>query len=228
MNSLRRILGVLPFVFKKPSAIEVVRKRGYTAFKCGMSLVGPSRKLDGPVTGHLVDKLFHPERLAAILTSLTARRAAKAESVSNRIMTLQREVTDAEEKLKRLYQLVENGMTDLDDVLKDRLNSLKADRDRAKAALHATRSQIGSDIHIDPALIERFGRSMREKFTSGSIPFRKAYLQSLIEVIEVDDNQVRVKGSKEVLERAVLAGQAVEPGSQMSTRWRASQNKTAK
>jgi site-specific DNA recombinase len=62
---------------------------------------------------------------------------------------------------------------------------------------------------------------MREKFTAGSVPFRKAYLQSLIDVVEVDDHQVRVKGSKEVLERAVLAAQAAEPGSQMSTRWRA-------
>jgi site-specific DNA recombinase len=178
-------------------------------------------KLDGLVTTHLVDQLFHPERLAAILTSLTARRAATAESVNTRIMALQSQVTDTEDKLKRLYQLVEDGLTDLDDVLKDRLNSLKADRDRAKAALEAARSQLAPTIHIDPGLIERFGRNMREKFTGGSIPFRKAYLQSLIDVIEVDDHQVRVKGSKEVLERAILAGQATESGSQMSTRWRA-------
>src|SRR5271163_2130121 len=57
-------------------------------------------KLDGLVTGHLVDQLFHPERVAAILASLPTRRAAKAESVNTRIMTLQREVTDAEGKLK--------------------------------------------------------------------------------------------------------------------------------
>ena len=62
---------------------------------------------------------------------------------------------------------------------------------------------------------------MREKFTAGSTPFRKAYLQSLIDVVEVDDKQIRIKGSKEVLERAVLAGQVAEAGSQMSTRWRA-------
>jgi site-specific DNA recombinase len=193
-------------------------RKGKTACK-GRSI--RMDRLDGLVTTHLVDQLFHPERLVAIMTSLTARRAANAESVNNRIMALQREVTNAEEKLKRLYHLVENGLTDLDDVLRDRLNSLKSDRGRAKAALEATKSQIASDIHIDPALIERFGRSMREKFTAGSVPFRKAYLQSLIDVVEVDDNQVRVKGSKEVLERAVLAGQAGEPGSQMSTRWRA-------
>jgi DNA invertase Pin-like site-specific DNA recombinase len=193
-------------------------RKGKTACK-GRSI--RMDRLDGLVTTHLVDQLFHPERLVATLTSLTARRSAKAESVNNRIMALQREVTDAEEKLKRLHQLVENGLTDLDDVLQDRLDNLKADRDRAKAALEATKSQIAPAVRIDPALIERFGRSMREKFTAGSVPFRKAYLQSLIDVVEVDDNQVRVKGSKEVLERAVLAGQAAEPGSQMSTRWRA-------
>ena len=41
----------------------------------------------------------------------------------------------------------------------------------------------------------------------GSVPFRKAYMQSLIDVIEVDDRQIRIKGSKDVLEKAVLASQ---------------------
>jgi site-specific DNA recombinase len=179
-------------------------------------------KLDGLVTDQLVEQLFRPERLAAMLASLTARRAEKAESVNRRIMALQREVTDAEDKLKRLYRLVEDGMTDVDDVLKDRLNNLKAERDRAKAALETAKYQIAPGIRIDPALIERFGRSMREKFTTGSVPFRKAYLQSLIDTVEVDDRHIRIRGSKEVLERAVLAGEtAGESGSQMSTRWRA-------
>jgi len=179
-------------------------------------------KLDGLVTQHLIERLFEPERLATILDSLTTRRAEKAESINSRIMGLQREVGDAEERLKRLYRLVEDGMTDLDDLLKDRLNSLKADRDRAKAALETAKSQIALPIRIDPALIEQFGRGMREKFTAGSVPFRKAYLQSLIDIVEVDDRQIRIRCSTDVLERAVLAGRAAaESGSQMSTGWRA-------
>jgi hypothetical protein len=178
-------------------------------------------KLDSLVTGHLVERLFEPERLGAMLNSLVARRAEKAESVNSRIMALQREIADAEDRLKRLYRLVEDGVTDVDDVLEDRLNRLKADRDRAKAALGVAKSQASPAIRIDPALIERFGRTMREKFTTGSVPFRKAYLQSLIEVIEVDDHRIRIQGNKDVLERAVLAGRGAESGSQMSTRWRA-------
>ena len=67
-------------------------------------------KLDGLVTHRLVEQLFHPERLAAILDFLTARRAEKAEGVNRRIISLQREVTDAEDKLKRLYRLKIPGL----------------------------------------------------------------------------------------------------------------------
>jgi site-specific DNA recombinase len=112
-------------------------------------------------------------------------------------------------------------MTEMDDVLKDRLNSLKVDRDPTKAALERATWQSSQAIQLDPALIEQFGRTMRENFTSGSIPLRKAYLQSLIAVVEVDDTQIRIKGSKDVLERAVLAGRnGPIPGSQTSTSWR--------
>jgi hypothetical protein len=49
-----------------------------------------------------------------------------------------------------------------------------------------------------------------------------AYMRALIDVIEVDDKQIRIKGSKDVLEKAVVAGQNGQAGcSQMSTKWRA-------
>jgi site-specific DNA recombinase len=166
-------------------------------------------KLDGLVTDHLLDHLFAPERLSEILSSLASRRAEKEQTLNARITSLEREVSDAEDRLRRLYKLVEDGLTDLDDVLKDRLNTLKAERDRACAALERARSHVGDGaIAIDPGLIERFGRAMREHLTTGSVPFRKAYLQSIIDVVEVDDTQIRIKGSKEVLEKAVLASRA--------------------
>jgi site-specific DNA recombinase len=179
-------------------------------------------KLDRLVTDHLIERLFKPERLAVILGTLSARRAQKAESLNARLVELQQEVANADDKLARLYRVVEDGLTDLDDVLKDRLISLKSDRERAKAALGRAKEHSSSRIEIDPALIERFGRMMRENFSTGSVPFRKAYLQSLVSSIEVDDDQVRIRGSKDLLEKVVLASQN-GPGwcSQMSTKWRA-------
>jgi site-specific DNA recombinase len=200
-------------------ACSTCARKGKTVCK-GRSI--PMGRLDTLVTTHMTERLFQPERLAIILSSLSSRRLEKADAINTRVTALQREATNADEKLRRLYRLVEDGMTEMDDVLKDRLNSLKADRDRAKAALERVTLHSSKAIQIDPALLEQFSRKMRENFTSGSIPFRKAYLQSLIDVIEVDDTQIRIKGSKDVLERAVLASQnAVVPSSQMSTKWRA-------
>ena len=105
---------------------------------------------------------------------------------------------------KRLYKLVEDGTVEIDGVLKDSLNALKTERDRAKSVLEHAKSAGGKPILINPARLERFGRNMRDDFTSGSIPFRKAYLQSLIDVIEVDDDQIRIQGRRHVLERVIL------------------------
>src|SRR5262249_22349201 len=174
------------------------------------------QKLDTLVTEHLLERLFKPERIAVILASLSSRRAVQAAALNARITALQREMTDAEDKLKRLYRLVEDGLTDVDEVLKDRLNTLKADRDRAKAALERAKEHSATQIQIDPALIERFGRTMRENFSTGSVPFRKAYLRWLIDVIEVDDHQLRIKGRKDLLETAVLGSESGHDN--MSTR----------
>jgi site-specific DNA recombinase len=75
--------------------------------------------------------LFKPERVAAILASLSSRRVQDAAALDGRLMALQREMTEADDKLKRLYRLVEDGLTDLDEVLKDRVDALKADRDKS-------------------------------------------------------------------------------------------------
>lgn len=95
----------------------------------------PMHKLDELVTDHLAQELLQPSQLEATLASLWTGRAAKQAEVDGRIGALRAEVSTAEDKLRRLYQLVEDGVTDLDDMLKERLTSLNADRDRAKAAL---------------------------------------------------------------------------------------------
>jgi site-specific DNA recombinase len=78
----------------------------------------PMARLDTLVTTHMTERLFQPERLATILLSLSSRRLEKADAINTRVTTLQREATDADEKLRRLYRLVEDGMTEMDDVLR--------------------------------------------------------------------------------------------------------------
>ena len=84
--------------------------KGKTACK-GRSI--PMGKLDALVTDHLLERLFKPERIALILASLSSRRAEQAAALNTRIVCLQREMIDADDKLKRLYRLVEDGLRTL-------------------------------------------------------------------------------------------------------------------
>ncbi len=178
-------------------------------------------KLDGLVTSQIIDRLLDPERLGTMLSSLASRRAAKAATVDERIAILEKEVYDTDERLRRLYKFVEDGVTEQDEILKDRLIALKADRDRAHAALERARAGTRPAVDISPALIERFGQTMRDKLTSGEIPFRKAYIGAIIDRIEVDDHQIRILGRKDVLEQAVMANGGPVPGVRSLVRkWR--------
>jgi site-specific DNA recombinase len=178
-------------------------------------------KLDTLVTGHRADRLLDPQRLGAMLASLASGRAAKASAVDERIATLEREAHEADERLRRLYKAMEDGVAEMDDILKDRITALKADRDRVHGALARAKSGVRPTMDISPIAVERFGTIMREKLTSGEVPFRKAYLGAIIDRVEVDDCQIRIVGRKDVLEQAVLANGGPMPGVRSFVRkWR--------
>ena len=186
-------------------------------------------KLDSLVTTHLADRLLQPERLKALLGSLAGRRAEKAAAVDERLKLLEQEAFEADERLRRLYKLVEEGATDPDDLLQGRIVALRADRDRARAALERARASVRPAVDISPIVVERFGEAMRERLTTGEIPFRKAYLGSIVDRVEVDDGEIRIVGRKDVLEQAVLANGAPVPGVRSFVRkWRTGEDSNSR
>ena len=152
-------------------------------------------------------------------------RACDGDNAFDVIAALEREAHEANERLRRLYKLIEDGVAELDDILKDRIIALKADRDGARAAMERARSGVRPPMDISPIVVERFGTAMREKLTNGEVPFRKAYVGSLVDRIEVDDCQIRIVGRKDVLEQAVLANGGSVPGVRSFVRkWRTGQD----
>ncbi len=56
---------------------------------------------------------------------LIARRAARRAALDARLASLERDAEKATDKLKRLYAMVEDGIAEMDDLLKDRITILK-------------------------------------------------------------------------------------------------------
>jgi hypothetical protein len=70
------------------------------------------------------------------------RQAVKSESADQRLFALQREVSEAEDRLKRLYHSIEDGIVELDDNSAGTDAALKSQRERAKAALDRARANL--------------------------------------------------------------------------------------
>src|SRR6202035_3677278 len=91
-------------------------------------------KLDKLVADQIEHRLLLPSRLEKILSSVLDRREERSERQATHIAGLRKRATEADANLKRLYDAIENGVTDLSDLmLKDRITELKAIRDQARA-----------------------------------------------------------------------------------------------
>ena len=196
------------------------RYRYYTCATCaqqgkaackGRSI--PMDKLDRLVSDRLAEQLLTPERVRKLLTGIMERQTAKDEDYSVRLSALRAKLTDAQDRLGRLYAAIENGIADPSDAtLKERIDAVKTERDIAQVAFDRAVSEMRPDARITEDNIAAFADLMRANILNGEIPFRRAYIRSLIDQVEVDDTEIRIHGRRSVLERLVMGGGAAPAG----------------
>jgi hypothetical protein len=134
-------------------------------------------------------------------------RIANDRAIQDRHAALTAELAANGEKLKRLYRAIEVGIVELDADLKERIETLKTERNITQASLDRIAVQARARETITRDRLEAFSRLVREKLDNGDTQARKAYLQSVISEIEVDDNKVRIIGDKAALAAAVAGRQ---------------------
>jgi site-specific DNA recombinase len=168
----------------------------------------PMPKLDDLVLQNVKDRVLLPERLSRILEAIAQRRSQQDQAVADRRRFLETELAGTKQKLARLYRAIEDGVVDLDADLKARVQALKNERDIAQASLDRISEQSHNRAKITPERIEAFATLMREKLDAGDTQARKAYLRSVISLVEVDDGKVRIIGDKATLATVIAGGQA--------------------
>ena len=95
-----------------------------------------------------------------------------------------------------LIVTAEEGVVEIDAHIKDRIDALKTERELTQAALDRIAGHARSQAQITPDRIAAFSCLMSEKLAAGDTQARKAYLQSVIDRIEVDNRQVPSSGTK--------------------------------
>jgi site-specific DNA recombinase len=172
----------------------------------------PMEKLDRVVAEHIEQRLLQPKRLEQILSRVLDRREERAKRRSAHIAELRKRAAEADAKLKRLYDAIENGIADVSDpMLKDRVTELKAIRDQARAdAERAAGALDRLGPSITPQALRTFASQARRRMRTESGGYRRDHLRALAQRIEVDAKEVRIMGSKSVLVRTLIAASSVK------------------
>jgi site-specific DNA recombinase len=190
----------------------------------------PMEKLDTLVADHLERRLLQPERLDKILSDVLHRREERAERRAIHLAELRKRAAEADAKLRRLYDAIENGVADLaDPMLKDRVAELRAVRDQARA--DAERAEGAADRlgpTITPQALKRFARQARKRMRTETGGYRRDHLRALAQRVEVDIHEIRIMGSKSQLLRTLVAAASVETAAfgvpSFVPKWRARQD----
>src|SRR5262245_34876538 len=114
-------------------------------------------------------------------------QTSKDSEVQKRRAALEADLTNTNDKLSRLYRAIEDDIVGLDHQLKDRIETLKTQRDVIVATLDRMATQARSNSAITPQRLQNFSRLMQDKLDAGDIQAKKAYLRSVIAQIEVGD-----------------------------------------
>ena len=167
----------------------------------------PMDVLDDKVVGCLEELLLEKGHLEKLLAGVLERREAHADNLKDRIVALRKQAADAEAKLTRLYEAIENGLAELDDSnLKGRIAELKRMRDSARAdADRAEDRGEGKTNQITPELLEAFASEARRQIRTKDGSFRRLHVQTLVQRVEVGADEIRIKGSKPTLLQTLVA-----------------------
>lgn len=172
----------------------------------------PMEKLDSVVAEHIEQRLLQPKRLEEVLAAVLYRRKERAERRTAHIAELRKRASEAEAKLKRLYDGIENGVADVSDpLLKERVTELKSIRDQARADAERAEGALDrAGPSITPQALKTFARQARRRMRTESGGYRRDHLRTLAQRVEVDAKEVRIMGSKSVLLRTLVAASGVK------------------
>ena len=172
----------------------------------------PMEKLDSVVAEHIEQRLLQPKRLEEVLSAVLYRRKERAERRTAHIAELRKRASEAEAKLKRLYDAIENGVADVSDpLLKERVTELKSVRDQARADAERAEGALDrAGPSITPQALKTFASQARRRMRTESGGYRRDHLRALAQRIEVDAKEVRIMGSKSVLLRTLVAASSAK------------------
>lgn len=173
----------------------------------------PMDRLNEAVIEHLEKRLLDPERLEVLMDQLLDRREEWVVERRQHVAELERRATEADAKLSRLYEAIENGLVDMgDSSFKARITELTSIRDQARvdaerAVAHIER--ISPEITAES--LRAFAVTARRKLRHDDGSYARNYIRAVAQRVDViSKTDVRIRGTRTELLRTLTAASGVE------------------
>lgn len=156
----------------------------------------------------LLERVLKPDRLTKLLSDVLDLSDAADQQREKDLERVRRARQDMETKLRRLLDLVAEGLMSLaDKVLAERLAEYKQSiASLTQNEANLKRALAASSNRITEASVREFGLMLKQRLSENA-SMRKAYVRLLIDRVTVNDNEIVIEGSTAALEAAVGAGE---------------------
>ncbi|MEQ9490192.1 MAG: recombinase family protein [Alphaproteobacteria bacterium] len=181
------------------------KKQKLGACACSAKNV-PMMMLDELVIDSLFNKVFHPERAKMLLADLMARMKAGEKQFLDAEKRLKRELRQTEERIDRLLGAIADGLVEDDELLRRNLNKHKQCREDLIRRLAGTsRRREWASSNLTDTQTSAFINAVRQRLTDQNSKMRRELLRYYVDTVEVNDNEIRISGSKAALASGIAA-----------------------
>ena len=160
------------------------------SFKQGSDACGarslPKAKLEQIVTEHIRSKVLKDEVLERLVTLVNEDLDTAHSAYAEKLGVIDAELKDVNSRLTKLYDALETGKLDLND-LAPRIKELKRRQDellKARVLLEADMTLHGV-LHVDAEQVKSYACDLRSLLTETDITKSKAFLRSFVEKIVI-------------------------------------------
>jgi hypothetical protein len=153
----------------------------------------PKEKLERLVIEQLQSKVLTDENLEELVTLVNEELQSASCGLKDRMDIIDAELGDVRARLSKLYDALETGKLDLDDLV-PRIKELKVRQEelsKARIQLEAEMGVRGVE-QVDVAIVKTYAQDLRSLLEEADFTERKAFLRSFIKRIEVNKKQVTV------------------------------------
>jgi len=149
--------------------------------------------LDSKVAEWCVREFITRDRVEKVLEQLLQRRLLHREQLDDGMENLKQKREEADTRLRRLYDAIENGLMDIGEPdVKERLDAARKRRDAVQSSLDAVLTAKAKVDNPSPAIVDQFLDILRENLVNGSVSFRRAYLKAVLNKIIVYKDEAQI------------------------------------